>query len=75
MTKREEKKQIEMSQTRVAKLPHEIDESVNPNPPPPQPVIKQAAKDLARGLVDTDRGLSMSVTYKKQKTRKSTEAL
>lgn len=38
---------------RELKLPHERDESTEP-PGPRQRVIKQAAKDLARGLIDTD---------------------
>ena len=38
---------------RGLKLPHERDESTEA-PGPRQPVIKQAAKDLARGLIDTD---------------------
>jgi hypothetical protein len=73
MTTRRENMKVEISQKRVAKLPHELDESVDPNPPPLQPEIKQAAKDLARGLVDTDRALAVNVTYKKQKTRSPTE--
>ena len=46
-------------ETRVAgigpalKLPHERDQSTEP-PGPRQPVIKQAATDLAAGLVATD---------------------
>jgi hypothetical protein len=37
---------------RELKLPHEHDESTEPGPR--RRVIKQAAKDLARGLIDTD---------------------
>jgi hypothetical protein len=38
---------------RALKLPHERDESTEPGGPARR-VIKQAAKDLARGLIDTD---------------------
>jgi hypothetical protein len=38
---------------RGLKLPHERDESTEP-PGPKRRVIRQAAKDLARGLIDTD---------------------
>ena len=62
---------VEIQQRVVGKLPHELDETTDPVVPPPQPVIKQASADLRRGLVDTDRGLVMDVTYKKQKTRRS----
>lgn len=52
-----------------AKMPHERDESVDPVIPPPEPEMKQASIDVTRGMVDTDRGAAMNVTYKKQKTR------
>ena len=38
---------------RALKLPHEHDESAEP-PGTRQPVIEQAATDIAAGLVDTD---------------------
>jgi len=38
---------------RELKLPHERDEGPE-SPGPRQRVIRQAAKDLARGLIDTD---------------------
>ncbi len=53
--------------TNVIKLPHELDETVNPNPTEPQPVIVQAAKDIARGLIDTGRGAATDVAYSKLK--------
>jgi hypothetical protein len=69
MKKRRDTTQVNILQKTVLKLPHELDESVNPDPPEAQPVMKQAAKDIARGLVDTDRGVAVDVTYKKQKNR------
>lgn len=50
-------------------MPHERDESVDPDIPPPEPEMKQASADVSRGMVDTDRGAAMNTTYKKQKTR------
>ena len=52
-------RRVKLGETRVAspdgelKLPHERDESTEP-PGPRRRVIKQAAKDLAAGLIDTD---------------------
>lgn len=52
-------RRLKLGETRIAglegtlKLPHERDESTEP-PGPRQRVIKQAAKDLAAGLIDTD---------------------
>lgn len=37
-----------------AKLPHERDESPDSAGHAPQPVVEQAAKDIKKGLVDTD---------------------
>jgi hypothetical protein len=51
------------------KMPHERDETVDPVVPPPEPEMKQASIDVTRGMVDTDRGAAMNVTYKKQKKR------
>ena len=60
------------NQTELAgKMPHERDESVDPDVPPPQPEMKQASVDVSRGMVDTDRGAAMNVTYRKQKKRSS----
>jgi hypothetical protein len=50
-----------------AEMPHERDESVDAVVPPPEPEMKQASIDVTRGMVDTDRGAAMNVTYKKQK--------
>ena len=55
----------------AGKMPHEQDESVDPDIPPPEPEMKQASADVSRGMVDTDRGAAMNATYKKQKTRAS----
>ena len=55
----------------AGKMPHERDESVDPAVPPPEPEMKQASVDVSRGMVDTDRGAAMNVTYKKQKSRHS----
>lgn len=38
----------------AAKLPHERDQSVNMTDGEPSPEMKQAHKDIERGLVDTD---------------------
>jgi hypothetical protein len=38
----------------VKRLPHERDESPDGQDKEPRGIIKQAAEDLARGLVDTD---------------------
>ncbi len=56
-------------QQMAGKMPHERDESVDPAVPPPEPEMKQASVDVGRGMVDTDRGAAMNVTYKKQKKR------
>ena len=48
-------------------LPNERDESVNMTPAQPDPVAKQAARDVARGLQDTSKGAEMDRTYKKLK--------
>ncbi|WP_426107247.1 hypothetical protein [Massilia sp. TSP1-1-2] len=49
----------------VKRLPHERDESPNGTDTDPRGVMKQAADDLAQGLVDTDlhgmRGVEESV--------------
>lgn len=55
----------------AGKMPHERDETPDPVVPPPQAEMKQASRDLSRGLVDTDRGAAVDKTYKKQKLRGS----
>lgn len=50
------------------RLPHERDESAHSTGAEPRPVIEQASDDLARGLVDTDRGAVADAVYRRQKT-------
>ena len=49
-----------------AKLPHERDESIS-GTAEPSAAMQQAFEDIARGLVDTDRGAEVARTYKKLK--------
>ena len=49
------------------KMPNERDESVDMTPDVPDPVIEQAAADVARGLVDTSKGAELNQAYKKLK--------
>ena len=51
----------------AAKLPHERDESIDIVGKVPSEPMKQASRDLKRGLVDTDRGAEAGRTYKKLK--------
>ena len=55
------------SASSAAKLPHEQDESVGMTGGIPSAPMKQAHKDLARGLQDTDRGSVADSTYQKLK--------
>ena len=48
-------------------MPNERDESVNMTADAPDPVIEQAAVDLARGLHDTSKGAELNTAYKKLK--------
>ena len=48
-------------------LPHERDQSIDMTPDTKDPVIKQASKDIKRGLQDTSKGLEMDKTYDKLK--------
>jgi hypothetical protein len=52
----------------LPKLPHERDESVDDTPAAPSEHGRQAYRDLARGLQDTDRGPPADQAYKKQKS-------
>ena len=47
------------------KLPNERDESISMTPDLPDPMIKQAAKDVANGLQDTSRSAETDRAYKK----------
>lgn len=49
------------------KLPHERDESTAVPVGPPTAPMRQAYRDLARGLADTDRGAEVGRTYAKLK--------
>lgn len=57
-------------QKTVPLLPHEMDQSTLNQVDPIHPVIEQAAKDIARGLKDTDRGEEVNRVYQRQKTKK-----
>ena len=48
-------------------MPHERDETVSMTDTEPDPVIKQAATDLGRGLQDTSNGAEFNRAYKKLK--------
>lgn len=61
---------VSIDQKAVPLLPHERDQSTLGQVNPIDPVIKQAAKDIAKGLKDTDRGEEANRVYQKQKTKK-----
>ena len=48
-------------------MPNERDESVAMTSDVPDPVIEQAAADVARGLQDTSKGAELDRAYKKLK--------
>ena len=48
-------------------MPNERDESVDMTAETPDPVIEQAAADVARGLQDTSKGAELNRAYKKLK--------
>jgi len=48
-------------------MPNERDESVSMMADAPDPVIEQAAVDVARGLQDTSKGAELNRAYKKLK--------
>jgi hypothetical protein len=48
-------------------MPNERDESVAMTLDEPDPVIEQAALDVARGLTDTSKGAELDRAYKKLK--------
>ena len=68
--------QAEQDGVPVPKLPHERDESAEPNAGPADPeslatrVGKQAFDDVQRGVVDTDRGPAAERVYEKLKHAK-----
>jgi hypothetical protein len=49
------------------KMPNERDESVEMTAAEPDPVIVQAAADVAHGLQDTSKGVELDRAYKKLK--------
>jgi hypothetical protein len=51
----------------LPKLPHERDESIDTTGAIASEPMKQAARDIKRGLVDTDRGAEAGRTYQKLK--------
>jgi len=67
-TKKKRGTNTSIAQEPAPRLPHEQDESSDQQAGPLDANVVQAAKDLKRGLVDTDRGAVMHETYKKQKT-------
>jgi hypothetical protein len=48
-------------------LPHERDQSSEMTAARPDPVVEQAAKDLANGMSDTSKGAETNAAYKKLK--------
>ncbi len=48
------------------RMPHEHDESADSQDSQPREVIRQAHRDVSRGLKDTDKGPPMDEAYKKQ---------
>ena len=48
------------------RLPHERDESSDSQTSEPSEVMRQAKKDIDRGLVDTDRGPVMDKVYEEK---------
>ena len=49
------------------KMPNGRDESVDMTPDAPDPVIEQAALDVARGLQDTSKAIELNRAYTKLK--------
>jgi hypothetical protein len=53
-----------VSKTAGLKLPYEHDEMADTQPPPePTEPMKQAVRDIERGVQDTDRGAVVGSTY------------
>ena len=48
-------------------LPHERDQSIAMTTPKLDPVIRQAQRDVSRGIKDTSKGAEMDAAYKKLK--------
>jgi hypothetical protein len=60
---------VSIKQQTVPLLPHERDQSTHNQTSPIRTVIKQAAKDIARGIKDTDRGEEANRVYQKLKSK------
>jgi hypothetical protein len=54
----------------VPAMPAEKDESIDLTDVKSRKIIKQAAADIANGLVDTGTSKQMDLTYKKLKSKK-----
>lgn len=61
---------VSIDQKKVPLLPHERDQSTLDQVSPIDPVVKQAAKDINKGLKDTDRGEEANRVYQNLKTKK-----
>ena len=46
-------------------LPHERDQATDMTADAPDPQIRQAAKDVARGITDTSKATELDATYRK----------
>ncbi|MBC7779714.1 MAG: hypothetical protein H7125_06345 [Proteobacteria bacterium] len=56
----------------VPRLPHERDESADRAPDVADPAVAQGARDVERGLVDTDRADPMNEIYRRLKGKDKT---
>ncbi len=61
---------VTIQPTTAPLLPHERDQSTAHQANPVDPMMKQAAKDVARGLTDTDRGEEANRVYQKLKLKR-----
>ena len=66
-SKRSRKRAPPVPSQSAPKLPHERDESIDTAGTIPSERMKQASRDIKRGLTDTDRGAEAGRTYKKLK--------
>ncbi|MEY4563216.1 MAG: hypothetical protein RLZZ618_2493 [Pseudomonadota bacterium] len=65
---RQGKTRPQQAEGSVPRLPHEHDESSDSQKQEAvRPEIKQAHRDVTRGLVDTDRGPPADAAYRRQK--------
>ena len=61
---------VSIQQKSAPLLPHERDQSTADQAGSVNAVMKQAAKDVARGLKDTDRGEEVNRVYQKLKSKR-----